>query len=52
MKTCCVTGHRPNKLPWGYSTEGESYDNYLKQLTFEIIKLIDKGYMHFISGTS
>lgn len=49
-KTCCVTGHRPSKLPWGYSQEGEAFDNYLKQLSFETIKLIDEGHTHFISG--
>lgn len=49
-KTCCITGHRPTKLPWGYTQEGEAYDTYFKQLTFTVIELIDKGYTHFISG--
>lgn len=25
MKTVCITGHRPAKLPWGYKTNGTEY---------------------------
>lgn len=37
MKTVCCTGHRPDGLPWGYSSEGVEYDNYLKALTFRVL---------------
>lgn len=30
MKTVCVTGHRPAKLPWGYKKEGPDYDEYIE----------------------
>lgn len=49
-KTCCITGHRPNKLPWGYSRESNEFDKYLKTLSCEVVKLINQGYNHFITG--
>ncbi|MEG2541133.1 MAG: SLOG family protein, partial [Clostridia bacterium] len=51
-KTCCCTGHRPQGLPWGNSTNGEAYDKYFKELTFKILELINNGYTHFISGVA
>lgn len=50
MKSCCITGHRPNKLPWKYTMEGDKYDNYIKQLSLEINYLIYNGYTHFNTG--
>ena len=48
--TCCFTGHRPNKLPWG-SNEGDPRCLALKErLAREVEAAYDKGYRHFISG--
>ena len=48
--TCCFTGHRPNKLPWG---EDESDPRCLKlkaDITQALENAYDRGYRHFICG--
>ena len=50
MKTVCVTGHRPAKLPWKYKKEGPDYDEYIESLACCVAEYIDDGYEHFISG--
>lgn len=50
MKTLCVTGHRPAKLPWKYKKEGPEYDEYCESLGCYIDDCIRLGYTHFISG--
>ena len=50
MKTVCVTGHRPAKLPWGYKKEGPDYDEYIESLACTIADYLENGYVHFISG--
>ena len=50
MKTVCVTGHRPAKLPWGYKKEGPDYDEYIESLACTIADYLENGYDHFISG--
>ena len=50
MKTLCVTGHRPAKLPWKYKKEGPEYDEYCESLGCYIDDCIRHGYTHFISG--
>ncbi len=52
MKTICVTGHRPAKLPWGYRRYGEDYQKYIDELTRRIEKYADEGVTHFISGAA
>lgn len=51
MKTCCFTGHRPQKLGYG---ENSIQCDELKGRLEELIKsLIEKeGVMHFISGVA
>ena len=49
MKTCCCTGHRPQKFPWKYG-KGTAHKKYLAEMTRQIEKLIDSGYTYFISG--
>lgn len=50
MKTVCVTGHRPAKLPWGYKKEGPDYDEYIESLACTIADYLENGYDHFITG--
>ena len=50
MKTVCITGHRPAKLPWGYKTNGTEYMKYHKTLQKYIKHYIKLGYLNFISG--
>ena len=48
--TCCFTGHRPDKLPWGLD-EGDPRCAAIKlTLGQEIDGLYRRGFRHFISG--
>lgn len=51
MKTCCFTGHRPQKLGYGEnSIQCDELKNRLEEL---IIELIEKGGVtHFVSGVA
>ncbi len=49
-RTCCFTGHRPEKLPWGLD-EGDPRCAALKRsLLREVEGLYRRGFRHFISG--
>lgn len=51
IKTCCVTGHRPQGFPWNYAdTQCSFHKQYKKFLTDKISNLISDGFTHFISG--
>ena len=47
---CCFTGHRPNKLPWGYKEEGVRFFLFRRKLKKVILNTINDGYDYFISG--
>ena len=47
---CCFTGHRPNKLPWGYKEEGIRFFLFWRKLKKTILNAINDGYDYFISG--
>ena len=51
LKTCCFTGHRPKKLPWG-SDEGDircvALKSKIKSVAEDLI--VAQGYDRFISG--
>lgn len=48
--TCCFTGHRPNKLPWG-ENEGDPRCAALKEQLAQALDLAyGLGCRHFISG--
>ena len=49
-KTCCFTGHRPGKLPWG-SDESDGRCVALKvAILREAEAAYDRGFRHFICG--
>lgn len=48
--TCCFTGHRPNKLPWGYNEKGIRFFLFKNKLRKSIKEAIKGGYKYFISG--
>ena len=51
-KTCCFTGHRPERLPWG-SSEGNPRCAALKtRLRLAVEQACDRGMRHFICGMS
>lgn len=48
--TCCFTGHRPSKLPWGRD-EGDGRCVALKAELARRLELVyERGYRHFICG--
>lgn len=48
--TCCFTGHRAKKLPWGFQ-EQDARCVALKQQIFDTVEAIyDSGVRHFICG--
>jgi len=49
-KTCCFTGHRPQKLPWGFNEDDERCKEMISKATIEIEDAISKGYDTFITG--
>ena len=49
-KSCCFTGHRPSKLPWGCS-ENDPRCVALKEEVFSRLEgIYEAGYRNFISG--
>ena len=48
--TCCFTGHRPSKLPWGYQ-EGDLRCTALKKRLYDAVQsAYEDGFRHFICG--
>lgn len=48
--TACFTGHRCEKLPWGYNEKDIRCLKMKKRVRNEIEFAISNGYRHFISG--
>ena len=49
-KSCCFTGHRPEKLPWGTDEENPQAIA-LKEKLFDVVEALHQsGITHFISG--
>lgn len=48
--TCCFTGHRPQKLPWGFKESGLRYALTKEDTTQAIEEAIKNGKKHFITG--
>ena len=49
-KTCCFTGHRPNKLPWGENEADPRCITLKEAIRREMERAYDRGFRHFISG--
>ena len=50
LRTCCFTGHRPNKFPWGYDENNPACKEYKNNLKEIILSLYKKGINWFIVG--
>lgn len=50
MKSCCFTGHRPNKLPWKINESDVRCKKLKEKLLSEIEKLLIDGYDYFYCG--
>ena len=49
-KTCCFTGHRPDKLPWGEAEDDPRCLELKWQLDAALELAYQEGCRHFISG--
>lgn len=49
-RTCCFTGHRPDKLPWSYDERDPRCLALKRSILRELEGLYRRGWRHFISG--
>ena len=49
-QTCCFTGHRPAKLPWGTKEQDPRCLRLKARLAEEVEQAYDDGYRYFICG--
>ena len=49
-RTCCFTGHRPSRLPWGEDELAPGCLALKARLEEELERLYGQGYRHFITG--
>ena len=48
--TCCFTGHRPVKLPWGMNEQDPRCLELKEQISSALEGIYESGYRHFICG--
>ena len=48
--TCCFTGHRPEKLPWGEREEDQRCLQAKRHLAQALERAYQAGYRHFMCG--
>lgn len=48
--TCCFTGHRPSKLPWGMDESQPACAALKRRIAQELEGLYERGFRHFITG--
>ena len=48
--TCCFSGHRPSKLPWGYREEDLRCLDLKMDIVQKLVELYDRGYRCFLCG--
>ena len=51
-RTCCFTGHRPEKMPFVANGNSYGFRQFQNALTRAIFDAIHSGYNHFITGMS
>lgn len=49
-KSCCFTGHRASKLPWGYDEQDMRCIEFKEKLDAVIGAVYESGVTHFITG--
>ena len=48
--TCCFSGHRPSKLPWGYREEDLRCLDLKMDIVQALVGLYQRGYRRFLCG--
>lgn len=48
--TCCFTGHRPDKLPWGGQEDDPRCRKIKQRLTQALERAYEAGFHHFMCG--
>ena len=48
--TCCFTGHRPSKLPWGKDEEDPRCLTLKRRIQDAVDSAYEEGFRHFICG--
>ncbi len=48
--TCCFTGHRPNKLPWGEDETDPRCLRLKAAIRRAVERAYDRGFRHFVCG--
>ena len=51
-RTCCFTGHRPEKMPFYANGNSYGFRQFQNALTRAVFDAINSGYNHFITGMS
>ena len=49
-QTCCFTGHRPGKLPWGFNEADPRCTALKRKIADAVDSAYQSGYRHFICG--
>ena len=50
QESCCFTGHRPTKLPWGYREEDPRCLRLKRRIMDALEAAYEEGYRHFLCG--
>lgn len=48
--SCCFTGHRPGKLPWGYREEDPRCVSLKRRIADAVACAYQEGFRHFLCG--
>ena len=48
--SCCFTGHRPSKLPWGYREDDLRCMDLKMDIVQALVALYARGFRHFLCG--
>jgi len=48
--SCCFTGHRPGKLPWGYNETDPRCASLKRRISDAAEAAYEEGYRHFLCG--